>query len=95
MVRRPQRHPQTSFRQIGDEGGLVVLPTQAEVKVINPVAVLVYRLLDGTHTVDEIVAEVLEEFEVEPDVARRDVESFLEELAAHGMLAPEPQEIQT
>ncbi len=34
----PRRHPDTAFRPVGDEGGLVVIPGRSEVKVLNPVA---------------------------------------------------------
>ncbi len=33
--RLPKKHPDSAFRAIGDEGGLVVLPGRAEVKVLN------------------------------------------------------------
>ena len=85
----PRRHPDTSFKQIGDEGGLVVLPGVAEVKVLNPTAIKVFSLLDGAHTPADIADEVVSEFEVTPEEALRDVEEFLRELSHHGMLAAE------
>lgn len=86
LTDRPRRHHDSSYRAIGDDGGLVVLPGRAEVKVLNAVGVRVFSLLDGAHSVEEIVEAVTEEFEVAPDVARRDVLDFLGELADHGML---------
>ena len=89
----PRRHPDTAFRPIGDEGGLVVLPGSAEVKVLNPVGIKIYSLLDGEHSVDSIAAEVTEEFNVNEDDARRDLEDFLKDLEANGMLVgPEAAE---
>ena len=87
MNARPRRHPETAYREIGEEGGLVVLPRRSEVKVLNPVGTRVFGLLDGEHTVDEIVLRIVDEFEVGPDQARHDVEEFLTELERHGMLA--------
>jgi hypothetical protein len=86
-TRCPCRHPDTAFRKVGDEGGLVVLPGRSEVKVLNPVGSTVFGLLDGRHSVEEIVAAVAKEFEVDAAQARGDVESFLAELDAHGLLA--------
>lgn len=86
-IERPRRHPDSSYRAIGDEGGLVVLPGKAEVKVLNPVGVKIFSLLDGTRTLEEIAAAVVEDFDVEPSMALRDVKSFLAELAAEGMLS--------
>ncbi len=83
----PRRNPSTAFRRVGDEGGLVVIPGRSEVKVLNPVGIAVFALLDGEHTVDDIVARIQDEFDVTPDAARADVLSFLHDLAAHGMLA--------
>jgi len=85
---RPRRLQECSFRAIGNEGGLVVLPGRSEVKVLNPVAIRVFGLLDGSRTVEEIVAVVLDEFDVAPEVARADLESFLAQLDRHGMLVP-------
>ena len=83
----PRRHPDLAFRPVGDEGGLVVLPDQAEVKVLNPVAIKVFGLLDGEHTPEQMASLVAEEFDVSEEQALEDVNGFVEELKAHGMLA--------
>ena len=83
----PRRHPDTAFRQIGDEGGLVVLPGRAEVKVLNPVGIAVFSLLDGSRDLDTLAATIAGEFEIELDRAREDVVLFLTELQREGMLA--------
>ncbi len=83
----PRRNPSTAFRKVGDEGGLVVLPKHSEVKVLNPSAILIFELLDGAHSVDDIARKVQDEFEVTPEAAREDVLEFVEVLAKHGMLA--------
>jgi len=71
---------------VGDEGGLVVLPGKAEVKVLNPVGSKIFSLLDGQHTHDQIVDAVSEEFDVTREQATEDLRSFLEELETNGML---------
>ena len=83
----PRRHPDSSFRPIEDEGGLVVLPGRAEVKVLNPTAIRVYSLLDGEHTPEQIARAIAEEFEVGEEQALRDVVAFIDELSRHDMLA--------
>ena len=83
---RPRRHPDSAFRPIADEGGLVVLPGRAEVKVLNPVGIRIFGLLDGTHSVGEIVDVIAAEYEVAETDAREDVRAFLAQLEAHGML---------
>jgi hypothetical protein len=69
---------------------MVVLPSRAEVKVLNPVGIKIYSLLDGEHSTDQIVRAIVEEFDVSEDEAASHVGAFVEELAAHGMLA-EPE----
>ena len=83
----PKRHPDSSFRPIGDEGGLVVLPGKAEVKVLNPAAILIFGMLDGTHSLDQIAEKVTGDFDVSLETAMTDLQAFLEELASQGMLA--------
>ena len=86
-VRNPRRSPEASFRPFGKDGGLVVMPMRREVQVLNPVGIRVFSLLDGTRSEAEIVGVVLEEFEVSPEDAARDVAEFLEQLRGAGMLA--------
>ena len=82
----PRKHPDAAFRPIGDEGGLVVLPGRSEVKVLNPVGIKIFSLLDGEHSREQIVRAVCEEFEVAADQVTADLENFLGELREHGML---------
>ena len=63
----PRRHPDTAFRPVGDEGGLVVLSGRAEVKVLNPVAIKVFGLLDGEHSPEQIARAVVDEYDVSED----------------------------
>ena len=83
----PRRDPTTAFRSVADEGCLVVVPSQATVEVLNPVAGKIYSLLDGKHTTEEIVREGVAEFEVDEAEARRDTEAFLEVLREKNMLS--------
>jgi len=90
----PARHPDAAFREIEDEGGLVVLSHKAEVKVLNPVGIRVFELIDGTRTPEEVARAVFDEFEVAYETALSDVYEFLGELDKHGMLAhPMPEHV--
>ena len=86
-VKFPLRHPDSAFRPVGEDGGLVVLPGRSEVKVLNPVAIKVFGLLDGRHSLEEIARLVCEEYEVGREQAEADVRAFVADLEAHGMLA--------
>ena len=85
--RYPRRAAETACRPVADEGYLVVVPSRAAVEVLNPVGGKIYSMLDGKHTQDDIVRAVIDEFDVSEDEARRDVDAFLDELRARGMLA--------
>jgi hypothetical protein len=83
----PRRNPTTAHRSVADEGYLVVVPSRAEVKVLNPVGGKIFSLLDGKHSEEDIVRALVEEFEVGEDEARRDLAAFLDELREKDMLA--------
>jgi hypothetical protein len=87
--RFPCRHPDVAFRAVGDDGGMVVLPSRAEVKVLNPVGIKIFSLLDGKHSTDAIAREVVAEFDVSEEQARRELIEFLDVLGANGMLVDE------
>jgi hypothetical protein len=88
MASYPHRAPGCAFRVVGDEGALVVLPSRSEVKVLNPTGALIFSMLDGGHTREQISEAVAAEFDVSPAEARTDVDAFLSDLAEQGMLAP-------
>jgi hypothetical protein len=83
---KPRRHANAVYREVGDEGGLVVLPGKAEVKVLNPVGSMVFDLLDGSRSVTEIAGAVTAEYEVSEAQAIEDVQRFVRELAKSGMM---------
>ena len=87
MSKYPARNPETAHRAVNDEGGLVVLPSRSEVKVLNPVGSRIFTLLDGEHSLEQIVQSIVDEFEVGPEQADSDVRAFLGDLEKHGMLA--------
>lgn len=47
---------------------------------LNDVGTLIWELVDGAHTIDDIVREVLSEYDVTPEQAHADVMEFLENL---------------
>jgi len=91
---RPKRHPDSAYKSIAGEGGLVVLPGKAEVKVLNPTGVHIFSLLDGEHTLEEIALSLFDEYEVSMEDARRDVQEFVATLGEQGMLAEAETEAQ-
>lgn len=81
----PAPHPQAISRVVDGEA-VIVLPESGQVGVLNEVGTRVWELADGTRSLEEIVAAILEEFEVTPERARQDVDAFVQELVEKGML---------
>lgn len=73
------RNPATAWRVI--EGEAVILSLDTKVfRGLNAVGSRVWELIDGRRSLDDIVAQIIGEFEVAPDVAARDVATFVAEL---------------
>ncbi|MBI5648863.1 MAG: PqqD family protein [Chloroflexi bacterium] len=76
----PAPHSQVAT-QIVDDEAVIVLADAGEIIVLDPVGTRVWELSDGSHTVQQIVDVIGDEFEVTRDQARADVAEFLETLA--------------
>jgi hypothetical protein len=75
----PVLHPQVATRVVDGEA-LIVLADSGQVNVLNPVGTRMWELMDGTHDVQQIVDAICAEFDVTADVAKRDLEEFLQQL---------------
>ncbi len=75
------------WRLVGDEVVLLDLKARQYLSS-NPVgAALVARLAEGSSE-DELVAFVVETYEVDDETARVDVESFLSVMEEHDLIVP-------
>ena len=62
-------------------------PSDDKLQRLNDVGSFVWeRVLERTHPVDALVEAVVEAFEVDPAVARVDVQAFLDDLAERGFI---------
>jgi pyrroloquinoline quinone biosynthesis protein D len=67
------------------DGGVMLLVPEAAL-VLNAPAAAALELVDGTRTIDEIVEEVVKQFDVEPERARDDVGALFDRLVERGFL---------
>jgi len=78
------------FRKIGDECILVPISHMAEdincFYTLNEVAARIWDALDGSATVEDIRDGVVQEWEVDSQVAEDDLAEFLEQLLSIGAL---------
>lgn len=77
--------PDAAYR-IYDGEATIVLPSKAEVTVLNPVASLVWDAIDGRRTLAEILDSVLRDYEVPREQAMRDLLEFVNTLREQGMV---------
>ena len=54
--------------------------------VLDGIGDFIWQKLDGERSVAELVLDVVDEFDVEHDVAEADVQRFLSELAEQGLV---------
>ncbi|MGH2536906.1 MAG: PqqD family protein [Candidatus Promineifilaceae bacterium] len=85
LSRYPRPHPQTAGRVIDGEA-VLILSESSQVNVLNPVGSRIFELADGRHSVADIVAAVVAEYEVPAETAERHVTDFLEGLVQEQVL---------
>lgn len=86
LSRRYRRSPDLVHRRIGDEYILVPIRSNVAdmeaVYALGGVGALVWELLDGERDGRSILTQIVEEHDVAPDEARRDLIDFLQQLEA-------------
>ena len=77
-------------REVPESGNLVLLdPAGAEMIVLNPVAAVIYQLMDGARDVDAIARIVADALTAPIDHVTRDVEAFVADMLARGLVRVE------
>jgi len=80
------RSTQVAARMIGDEM-MIMSGRDSMLFALNEMAAILWGAADGVTPLDEIVARTIcANFEVDPDVAFRDAEELVDQLAGHGIL---------
>ena len=73
-------------RVLGDET-MVMSAADSTLFTLDEVATVICEAADGVTPLEEIVTKkICTQFEVTPEVALRDAESFVEQLAEHGLV---------
>jgi hypothetical protein len=70
---------------VGKVGGDI-----SDVHHLNPSATLVFRLCDGTGTMDDVAAEIAETYELPLDDVLRDVRTLVRQFRQRGLLTAKP-----
>ena len=75
------------FRRLLDEA-VLIHQEKAEALVLNDTAVSFIELCNGERTVDEIIAGIVENFEVSAEQLVQDLTPFIKELSREGIIKP-------
>ncbi len=91
--KRYSRKEEVVFRRIADEKLLIPvsgrLANMQNIFIINSVAEFVWDRLDGAITVESIIQDLLDSYEVDRQTAENDVSSFIEKLAEFDLIEEE------
>ena len=82
-------NPAVVAQEGADDWGVLVNMDTADTLALNPTAMLVWSLIDGQRSVDEIAREVMEQFEDAPESVVQDVEDLLGTLSEDGFVGYE------
>lgn len=82
---RLQVHPDVVFRVLGDAAVLVNLSSN-EIFELNGTGAAVWSLVERGASSDEVVADLVERFDVDVATARRECDHLLDDLAVRGLL---------
>ena len=73
-------------------GDYIIIPTGKTVLefngliTVNEVGASLWKMLQDEVSMEDLVAGILDEYDVEEEVAREDIQEFLEQLTAGGIL---------
>ena len=82
---RPVQNGDVAARVI-DGVAYLMDPDARELHALNEIGTRIFALVDGRRTVAEIVAAIIDEYDVAEEVARRDVGAFLDQLLQKSLI---------
>lgn len=74
-----------TVRTLGDET-LFLNPTGAAIHVADEVGGFIYRQIDGNRTIADILAAILNDFDVDAVIAKADLDDFITEMVKQDIL---------
>jgi len=84
--RIPIHHPRTASRLFSGEA-VIITPAENTVRMFNPVGSRIWELMDGQHSVGQIIAALIDEFDVEPERAQHTTLEFFAMLEEKELVA--------
>jgi hypothetical protein len=84
---KPMANPAVIFQEQFDRWAVLVNLDTADSVTISPTGVVVWQLVDGKRTVQEIIAAVQDQFDDAPPTVANDVVELLDTLAEKGFVS--------
>lgn len=84
--RIPTHHPRTASRLFSGEA-VVITPAENTVRMFNPVGSRIWQLMDGQRSVAQIIAALVDEYDVDPARAQRTTLDFFAMLEEKELVA--------
>jgi len=81
---KPRANPVIVLREEFDDWAILFDPDTGNAYGLNPTTVFIWKLLDGRHTVRDIIREVKKNFEDVPDDVEEHVCEFINNLIERG-----------
>lgn len=80
------RSTSIAARALGDET-MIMSATTSTLFTLNEVASVIWQAADGVTPLDQIVTtKICAQFDIAPELALKDAEALVEDLASHGIL---------
>jgi SynChlorMet cassette protein ScmD len=81
----PLANPLIVLREEFDDWAILFDPDTGNAFGLNPVGVFIWKLLDGKHSIPDILDKMQENVESVPPEAQGDVEAWVQELVSRGL----------
>ncbi len=88
----PQTHPDVVLNEEFDDWVLLFLPLTGEVVGLEPVGLLIWKMIDGRRTVAEIAAAVEAQCSDAPPTVPEDTLAFMQDLNRRLFISTRPQD---
>lgn len=87
MSHTPRRAASVLVQKTGDELIMISID-QGEYYSLNEVGARIWELCDGEHSIDQIVATLIGEFDEDPSQVDADARGLIDDLIKQGLLLP-------
>ena len=88
-TRNALANPLIVLREEFDDWAILFDPDTGDAFGLNPTGVFVWKLLDGRHSMDDIVQKLRDEAEGVPDEVPQQIDEFVQSLEKQGLVGYE------